>query len=81
MAEGGVSNEDLELLQIIKKEIKVKPKGTNPEDMKSWMLHYLKQSGALEHTEPGRESKPTESKVKPVQLLKIHQRLPVFFWQ
>lgn len=33
MPEGGVSIEDPELLQMIKNKIKVKPKGTNPEDV------------------------------------------------
>lgn len=70
MAEGGVSEEDIKLLQMIKKEIKVKPKGTNPEDVKSWMLHYLKQSGALEPTEPSHDIKPSVSDVQPVQIFK-----------
>ena len=50
---------------MIKKDINEKHKGTKQKDVKSWVLHYLKQSGALEHTELGEETKSLESEVQP----------------
>ena len=55
--------EDLALLKLLKKEVKDKPKGDNPEELKAWMLKYLTNTGGLE----AKQEKPTPEEKPPTK--------------
>lgn len=47
-----VSEDDLALLKLIKKEVKDVPKGDNPQAVQDWMMNYLSKGGVTQQNPP-----------------------------
>ncbi|CAG2253755.1 unnamed protein product [Mytilus edulis] len=57
--ENTISEEDFALLQLLKKEVKQKPKGDDVQGLKDWMKEYLATSGEI--VTPKEESQEKET--------------------
>lgn len=71
-----ISEEDVKLLQLLKKEMKEGPKGENVSDLKEWMMSYLAASGDL--TPKQEHEKSQHPKTVPIARYREPPKISVF---